>query len=121
MTSFKRTLGAVALGFAVAASVSPALLLMIPCLAQRQEFGAEATLAYLRARALPATRKIADADAAILEFTRAIAVAPSRMRCRTSRRTSRRRKTSKRSRTSSVRFLKKQVPTSPNCWLRNYV
>ena len=42
-----------------------------------REFGAEATLAYLRARALLATRKITDADAAILEFTRAIAVAPA--------------------------------------------
>jgi TolB-like protein/DNA-binding winged helix-turn-helix (wHTH) protein/Tfp pilus assembly protein PilF len=44
--------------------------------ASEQEFGAEATLAYLRGRALLATRKIADADAATQEFTRAIAVAP---------------------------------------------
>ena len=42
-----------------------------------QEFGAEATLAYLRGRALLATRKLADSEAAIGEFTRAIAVAPT--------------------------------------------
>jgi TolB-like protein/DNA-binding winged helix-turn-helix (wHTH) protein/tetratricopeptide (TPR) repeat protein len=42
-----------------------------------QEFGAEATLAYLRARSLLATRKVADAQAAIEEFTRAIAIAPA--------------------------------------------
>jgi TolB-like protein/DNA-binding winged helix-turn-helix (wHTH) protein/tetratricopeptide (TPR) repeat protein len=42
-----------------------------------QEFGAEATLAYLRGRALLAARHVADADAAVQEFTRAIAVAPA--------------------------------------------
>jgi TolB-like protein/DNA-binding winged helix-turn-helix (wHTH) protein len=42
-----------------------------------QEFGAEATLAYLRGRALLVTRKVADSDSAIEEFTRAIAVAPT--------------------------------------------
>jgi TolB-like protein/DNA-binding winged helix-turn-helix (wHTH) protein/Tfp pilus assembly protein PilF len=42
-----------------------------------QEFGADATLDYLRARALLATRKIADTDAAVQEFTRVIALAPS--------------------------------------------
>jgi TolB-like protein/DNA-binding winged helix-turn-helix (wHTH) protein len=42
-----------------------------------QAFGAEATLAYLRGRALLATRKVADADAAAQEFTRAIALAPA--------------------------------------------
>jgi TolB-like protein/DNA-binding winged helix-turn-helix (wHTH) protein/tetratricopeptide (TPR) repeat protein len=42
-----------------------------------QEFGADATLAYLRGRALLATRKAADADAAVAEFSRAIAAAPT--------------------------------------------
>jgi TolB-like protein/DNA-binding winged helix-turn-helix (wHTH) protein len=42
-----------------------------------QEFGAEATLAYLRGRALLATRKVADAEAAIAEFTLAVAAAPT--------------------------------------------
>jgi TolB-like protein/DNA-binding winged helix-turn-helix (wHTH) protein/Tfp pilus assembly protein PilF len=42
-----------------------------------QEFGAEATLAYLRGRALLASRKSSDAEAAIAEFTRAIATAPT--------------------------------------------
>jgi TolB-like protein/DNA-binding winged helix-turn-helix (wHTH) protein/tetratricopeptide (TPR) repeat protein len=41
------------------------------------EFGTEATLAYLRGRALLATRKVADAEAAIQEFTRAITAAPA--------------------------------------------
>jgi TolB-like protein/DNA-binding winged helix-turn-helix (wHTH) protein/tetratricopeptide (TPR) repeat protein len=42
-----------------------------------QEFGAEATLSYLRGRALLATRKVADAETAIAEFTRAIVAAPT--------------------------------------------
>jgi TolB-like protein/DNA-binding winged helix-turn-helix (wHTH) protein len=42
-----------------------------------QEFGAEATLAYLRARSLLTTRKIADSEAAIQEFTRVVALAPA--------------------------------------------
>jgi TolB-like protein/DNA-binding winged helix-turn-helix (wHTH) protein/Tfp pilus assembly protein PilF len=42
-----------------------------------QEFGADATLAYLRGRALLATRKAADADSAVAEFTHAIAAAPT--------------------------------------------
>jgi hypothetical protein len=42
-----------------------------------QEFGAEATLAYLRGRSLLATRKVVDAEAAIGEFTHAIAAAPT--------------------------------------------
>jgi TolB-like protein/DNA-binding winged helix-turn-helix (wHTH) protein/tetratricopeptide (TPR) repeat protein len=42
-----------------------------------QEFGADATLAYLRGRALLATRKVADADAAVAEFTRAVTAAPT--------------------------------------------
>jgi TolB-like protein/DNA-binding winged helix-turn-helix (wHTH) protein/Tfp pilus assembly protein PilF len=42
-----------------------------------QEFGADATLAYLRGRALLATRKVADADSAVSEFTRAITSAPT--------------------------------------------
>lgn len=48
-----------------------------PEAAPSQEFGEEAALAYLRGRALLATRKVADADAAVAEFTRAIALAPA--------------------------------------------
>lgn len=62
----------------IAARVSYLLLAKVhPEAASVQEFGAEATLAYLRARALLTTRKIPDAEAAIQEFTRAIAVAPT--------------------------------------------
>jgi TolB-like protein/DNA-binding winged helix-turn-helix (wHTH) protein/tetratricopeptide (TPR) repeat protein len=42
-----------------------------------QEFGTEATLAYLRARASLATRRVADSSASIDDFTRAIAAAPN--------------------------------------------
>jgi len=42
-----------------------------------QEVGEEAALAYLRGRALLTNRKVADADQAIEEFTRAIAFAPA--------------------------------------------
>jgi TolB-like protein/DNA-binding winged helix-turn-helix (wHTH) protein len=62
----------------IAGRVSYLLLAKVhPEAASVQEFGAEATLAYLRARALLTTRKISDAEAAIQEFTRAIAVAPT--------------------------------------------
>jgi Tfp pilus assembly protein PilF len=62
----------------IAGRVSYLLLARVhPEAASVQEFGAEATLAYLRARALLTTRKISDAEAAIQEFTRAIAVAPT--------------------------------------------
>ena len=62
----------------IAGRVSYLLLAKVhPEAASVQEFGAEATLAYLRARALLTTRKIPDAEAAIQEFTRAIAVAPT--------------------------------------------
>jgi TolB-like protein/DNA-binding winged helix-turn-helix (wHTH) protein/Tfp pilus assembly protein PilF len=62
----------------IASRVSYFLLAKVhPEDASVQEFGAEATLSYLRARALLATRKIADAGTAIQEFTRAIAAAPT--------------------------------------------
>jgi TolB-like protein/DNA-binding winged helix-turn-helix (wHTH) protein/Tfp pilus assembly protein PilF len=62
----------------IAGRVSYLLLAKVhPEAASVQEFGAEATLAYLRARAMLTTRKISDAEAAIQEFTRAIAVAPT--------------------------------------------
>jgi DNA-binding winged helix-turn-helix (wHTH) protein/TolB-like protein/Tfp pilus assembly protein PilF len=41
------------------------------------EYGSEAMLAYLRGRALLASRKVADADTAVDEFSRAVQFAPS--------------------------------------------
>ena len=41
------------------------------------EYGSEAMLAYLRGRALLATRKVADADTAVEEFSRAAQLAPT--------------------------------------------
>jgi TolB-like protein/DNA-binding winged helix-turn-helix (wHTH) protein/tetratricopeptide (TPR) repeat protein len=48
-----------------------------PVQAAIPEFGADAMLAYLRGRALLGTRKAADAQAAVQEFSRAIAIAPA--------------------------------------------
>lgn len=42
-----------------------------------QQFGTDAMLAYLRGRALLATRKASDADSAVQEFTQAITLAPA--------------------------------------------
>jgi DNA-binding winged helix-turn-helix (wHTH) protein/TolB-like protein/tetratricopeptide (TPR) repeat protein len=41
------------------------------------EYGSEAMLAYLRGRALLATRRVADADTAVNEFSRAVHLAPT--------------------------------------------